>query len=40
VEQANRYLTREQADDIWDTSLLCLVSLQHWSHGSCIRAGS
>ena len=29
VEHANRYLTREQADDIWDTSLLRLVSLQH-----------
>ena len=39
VEQANRYLTQQEADDIWDTSLLCLVWLQHvWGHGSCMVA--
>eukprot|EP00435_Cladocopium_sp_Y103_P010676 s1111_g2.t1 len=30
VEQANRYLTQQEADDIWDTSLLRLVLLQHF----------
>ena len=29
VELANRYLTQQEADDIWNTSLLCLVWLQH-----------
>ena len=40
IEQADRYLTPEQADDIWDTSLQCPASIQlSEGHGSCVIDG-